>query len=449
MTMTRTFRLLAAAATLLALATPAFAAAPPQQPPVEIDVSGGQVQPLPIAVPAFAGADARTSQLGGQIARVMAADLERSGFFRPLPQASFPQATLDIAVQPDLTAWRGAGAQALVNGLTTIDADGRLRVDFRLWDVGSGASAGGQGQLLGVQFTSTPENWRRMAHKVADAVYKQLTGEDGYFDTRIVFVAESGTKAQRTKRLAIMDQDGANPSFLTDGTDQVLTPRFSGTSQEITYMTLGADKARVHLFNIETGRHETLGEFTGMVFAPRFSPDGTKVAFSVQKDGNSDIYVMDLRSRESKRLTTDPSIDTSPSFSPDGTKVVFNSDRGGSPQLYIMNANGSGQKRVSFGKGRYTTPVWSPKGDWIAFTRQEGSTFHIGVMHPNGSEERTLTSAGLDEGPTWAPNGRVLMFAREGGGSSRLWTVDITGRVSRAAEYRAAATDPAWSPLLK
>jgi TolB protein len=437
-------------AAALAAAPAAAQSPPPQRGPVEIDVNQGQVQPLPIAVPAFAGADARTSQLGEQIARVMAADLERSGFFRPLPQSAFPQATLDIAVEPDLAAWKGAGAQALVNGLATVDADGRLRVDFRLWDAAAaGGQGGAQAQLLGLQFTSTPENWRRVAHKVADAVYKQLTGEDGYFDTRIVFVAESGPRSQRVKRLAIMDQDGANPSFLTDGAEQVLTPRFSGTSQEIVYMTLSADAARVHLFNIETGRHETLGEFSGLVFAPRFAPDGTKVAFSIQKNGNSDVFVMDLRSRETKRLTTDPSIDTSPSFSPDGGKIVFNSDRGGSPQLYVMNADGTGQHRISFGKGRYTTPVWSPKGDWIAFTRQDGSTFHIGVMHPDGSEERTLTSAGLDEGPTWAPNGRVIMFAREGGGSSRLWMVDITGRVSRAAPYTAAATDPAWSPLLK
>ena len=448
-------RLLLASAVALGLlaAKGAVAQTPPANGgPVEIDINQGQVQPLPIATPGFAGADARTTQLGGQIAKVMAADLERSGFFRPLPQASFPEATLDIAVQPNLEAWKAAGAQALVNGLTTIDADGRLRVDFRLWDVGNptgGAGGQGQGQLLGVQFTSTPDNWRRVAHKVADAVYKQLTGEDGYFDTRIVFVAESGTRAARVKRLAIMDQDGANPSFLTDGQEQVLTPRFSGAGQEITYMTLSADAAKVHLFNIETGRHETIGDFEGMVSAPRFSPDGTRIAFSVQKAGNSDIYVMDLRSRASTRLTTDPSIDTSPAFSPDGSKIVFNSDRGGSPQLYVMNANGSGQHRISFGHGRYSAPAWSPKGDWIAFTRQEGSTFHIGVMHPDGSEEKTLTSAGLDEGPTWAPNGRVIMFSREGGGSSRLWMVDVTGRVARAAPYTASATDPAWSPLLK
>jgi TolB protein len=451
--MIRTLALLPALAAVAALlATPAAAQIPSGRGPVEIDINQGQIQPMPIATPSFAGSDTRTSALGAQIARVMAADLERSGFFRALPQSAFPEANLDIGVKPDLEAWKSAGAQALVNGLTTVDVDGRLRVDFRLWDVGNpagGAGGAGQGQLLGLQFTSTPDNWRRVAHKVADAVYKQLTGEDGYFDTRIVFVAESGPRSKRVKRLAIMDQDGANPSFLTDGADQVLTPRFSGAGQEITYMTLSADKARVHLFNIETGRHETLGDFAGMTFAPRFSPDGAKVALSVQKNGNSDIYVMDLRSRAQTRLTTDPAIDTSPAFSPDGGRIVFNSDRGGTPQLYVMNSDGSGQKRISFGRGRYTAPVWSPKGDWIAFTRQEGSEFHIGVMRPDGSEERSLTSGAMDEAPAWAPNGRVIMFSRENSAGSRLWTVDITGRVTHAAPYTGAATDPAWSPLLR
>jgi TolB protein len=297
---------------------------------------------------------------------------------------------------------------------------------------------------------STPENWRRVAHKIADAVYKRLTGEEGYFDTRIVFVAESGPKTARVKRLEIMDQDGANPSYLTDGSYLVMTPRFSTTDQEITYMALRPDSARVYLFNIETGRQEILGSFPGVVFAPRFSPDGNRVAFSVERGGNTDVYLMDLRTRTSTRLTTDPAIDTSPSFSPNGNQLVFNSDRGGQAQIYVMNLDGSGVKRISYGGGRYTTPVWSPRGDFIAFTKQTGGQFHIGVMKPDGSDERILTTSYLDEGPTWAPNGRVLMFSRETpGGGPRLWTVDISGRNPRAAPFPGAASDPAWSPLLK
>jgi TolB protein len=416
----------------------------PAQAAVQVDINRGDVQPLPIAVAPFKAGDPRAATLGEDIAKVISANLERSGFFHPLDPRSFIDKSPDVAVQPKFADWRAINAQALVDGQVSFDADGRLRVDFRLWDTFN------EQQLVGMQFIATPEDWRRAAHKISDQVYKMLTGEDGYFDTRIVFVAESGSRGARVKRLAIMDQDGANPSYLTSGDYTVMTPRFSSSSQEITYMALRKDSARVYLFNIETGRQESLGSFSGMVFAPRFSPDGSKVAFSVDRGGNTDIFVMDLHSRGVSRLTSDPSIDTSPSFSPDGARIVFNSDRGGSPQIYIMNADGSDQRRISFGAGRYTTPVWAPKGDLVAFTKQTGSTFHIGVMRPDGSDERILTTSYLDEGPTFAPNGRVIMFSRETPGRGpRLYTVDVSGRNERPAPYALPATDPAWSPLLK
>jgi TolB protein len=403
---------------------------------IEVDVNKGDVQPLPIAIPAFTG------QRGADIAQVITGNLERSGLFAPIDPKAFTEKDLSVAVQPRFPEWKTLNAQALINGQVTVEG-GRLRVDFRLWDVFS------EQQLLGLQFTSTPENWRRVAHKISDAVYERLTGEKGYFDTRIVFVAESGGRINRTKTLAIMDQDGANPSYLTDGSYIVMSPRFSSTSQEITYMTLRPTGSAIYLFNLETARRESLGSFPGMVYAPRFSPDGGRVAFAVERGGNSDIYVMNLKSRTSQRLTTDPSIDTSPSFSPDGSRIVFNSDRGGSPQLYVMGADGSGVSRISFGGGRYTSPVWSPAGDFIAFTKQTGGQFHIGVMRPDGSDERLLTTSYLDESPTWAPNGRVLMFSRETpGGGPRLWTVDVTGRILRPAPYPGSGSDPAWSPLL-
>jgi TolB protein len=426
---------------ILAAAVLTLAAAPlPASAQIEVDINQGTVQPLPIALPDFGGA----GQVGADIAKVVTADLERSGLFRPIDPAAFAERNMDIGVQPRFEAWKPTGAQALVNGFAETAADGRLKVDFRLWDIGA------EQQLLGLQFMATPDNWRRVAHKISDAVYEKLTGEKGYFDTRVVFVAESGPKTARIKRLAIMDQDGANPQYLTDGSYMVMSPRFSSTSQEITYMALRPSGATVYLFNIESGRQETVGRFTGMVMAPRFSPDGGKVAFAVERGGNIDVYSMDLRTRETKRLTADPAIDTSPSFSPDGRQVVFNSDRGGSPQLYVMNADGTGVKRVSFGSGRYTTPVWSPKGDFIAFTKQTGSTFHIGVMRPDGSDERLLTTSYLDEGPTWAPNGRVLMFERgDSSANAKLWMVDITGRILRQVPYPTSASDPAWSPLLE
>jgi TolB protein len=404
---------------------------------IEVNVNRGDVQPLPIALPAFAG-----GQVGADIAGVISANLQRSGLFRPLDPASFVERDLNAAVQPRFAAWQQINAQALVNGQVTV-VGGRLQVDFRLWDVFA------EKQLLGLQFASSPENWRRVAHKISDAVYERLTGEKGYFDTRVVFVAETGGRGSKTKRLAIMDQDGANPSYLTDGSSVIMTPRFSSNSQEITYMELRPEGSKIYLLNLETTRRESLGDFKGMVFAPRFSPDGGKVAFSVERGGNSDIFVMDLKNRAVTRLTTDPAIDTSPSYSPDGSKIVFNSDRSGSPQLYIMGADGSNPRRISFATGRYTTPVWSPTGEFIAFTKQVGDEFHIGVMKPDGTDERILTSSYLDEGPAWAPNGRVLLFSREGtGGGTKLWSVDVTGRILQPMPYPGSGSDPAWSPLL-
>ncbi|MEI7573932.1 MAG: Tol-Pal system beta propeller repeat protein TolB [Phenylobacterium sp.] len=400
---------------------------------IEVDVNRGDIRPLPLAAPDFEG------QRGAEIARVVMDNLSRSGLFAPVDSAGRRS---EVTVEPDFGVWKSLGAQAMVNGKVQL-VDGRLQVDFRLWDVPAGQ------QLLGLQFTSTPENWRRVAHKISDAVYERLTGEKGYFDTRVVFVSETGSRLERTLRLAVMDQDGANPSYLTDGSEIVLSPRFSASSQEITYMALRPEGSAVYLLNLETGRRESLGQFPGMVFAPRFSPDGRQVAFAVEKNGNSDIWVMNLVNRQSRRLTSDPAIDTSPAFSPDGSRIVFNSDRGGSPQLYIMDAAGGGARRISFGDGRYTSPVWSPTGDFIAFTRQGGGQFHIGVMRPEGSDERTLTSSYMDEGPTWAPNGRVLLFSRqEAGGEPHLWTVDVTGRILKPAPYTGGASDPAWSPLI-
>ena len=405
----------------------------------EIVVGQGATAPLPIAIPSFTGPGPH----GADLAEIVRNNLDRSGFFAPIDPARFPPGPVNGAMVPAFEGWRAIAAQYLVTGQVVADPDGRVRVDFRLWDVGS------QAQVIGLQFVAPGENWRRVGHKISDAIYKRLTGEDGYFDTRIVFVSESESKMKRRRVLTLMDQDGANAQFLTDGSAQIFTPRFSSNSQEITYMALRDDGAQLYLFNIETGRQESLGRYPNqMVFAPRISPDGGRVAFSLERGGNSDIHIMNLRSRQLTRITSDPGIDTSPSFSPDGSRIVFNSDRTGTPHLYMMGVDGSGQRRISFGGGRYSTPVWSPKGDYIAFTKQTGAQFHIGIMRPDGSDERLLTTSFLDEGPTWAPNGRVLMFFRETpGGESRLYTVDLASRV-RQAPHGGSGSDPAWSPLL-
>jgi TolB protein len=408
--------------------------------PLHVDVTQGNVQPMPIAIPDFIG-----GPQGPQVAAVIRADLDRSGLFRALDPKSFLEQIKDINQPPQFNNWRVINAQALVAGQETVQPDGRLHADFRLWDVY------GEQQMLGLQFSTNPANWRRIAHMISDKIYERITGEKGYFDTRIVFVAESGPAAKRVKRLAVMDEDGANPIYLTNGNYLVLTPRFNPTAQMIAYMSYAGGKPKVYLFDLESGRQEMLGNYPNMTFSPRFSPDGNKVAMTLESGGNSDIYVMDLRTRTVSRLTSDPGIDTAASFSPDGTRIAFESDRGGTQQIYMMNSDGSGAHRISFGAGRNGTPVWSPRGDLIAFTKQAAGTFRIGVMHTDGSDERMITNGWEDEGPTWAPNGRVLMFTRSarGGRGSQIWSVDVTGRNERRVASPGSASDPAWSPLIQ
>jgi len=410
-----------------------------------IDITRGVVDPLPVAVTRLVGGG-DTEQVGADIASVVAADLERSGLFRPIDPRAFIEKPEAITVQPSFGDWRQINAQLLVTGNVGIEADGRLQATFRLWDVFA------EVQMVGFTFRTTQANWRRVAHKIADAIYQRVTGESGYFDTRIVYIAESGPMTNRVKRLAMMDQDGANHRFLTGGQELVLTPRFSPSAQEITYMSYVNDTPRVYIYNIDTDQNERLGDYPGMTFAPRFSPDGNRVVFSMARAGNSDVFVMDLRTRDTVRLTSDPAIDTSPSFAPDGSRIAFNSDRGGTSQLYVMNADGSNPQRITFGQGRYSTPVWSPRGDLIAFTRQHKGQFYIGVIRPDGSDERMLSVSYLDEGPTWSPNGRVVMFFREvtttQGKVSKLYSVDLTGHNERQVVTPLDGSDPAWSPLL-
>jgi TolB protein len=426
----------------VALAAAGVLTTQPARALVEIDVNKGVIEPLPIAITEFLSGDT----LGKEISDIVAADLQRSGLFAPIDRGAFIEKISNPDAAPRFEDWKVINAQALVTGRVTQESDGRVRAEFRLWDTFAGQ------QLVGEQFFASKANTRRVAHIIADAIYERLTGEKGYFDTRIVFIDESGPKNQRKKRLAIMDQDGANARYLSDGRAIALTPRFSPNRQEITYMSYESGQPQVYLLQIETGQRELVGNFPGMTFAPRFSPDGQKVIMSLLRDdGNSNIYTLDLRSRTTTRLTDSSAIDTSPSYSPDGTQVVFTSDRGGRAQIYVMNADGSNQRRISFGDGSYSTPVWSPRGDLVAFTKQSGGEFQIGVMRTDGSGERILSSGFSQEGPTWAPNGRVIMFFRQPAGSAgpRLFSIDLTGRNEQPIASPNFASDPAWSPLLE
>jgi TolB protein len=404
----------------------------------------GEFVPLPIAIPNFVAGAPSDGDVAVGVTQVITNNLKRSGLFAPIDQAAYIEKVVNIDVAPQFANWKTISAQALVTGRMTRQPDGRLKAEFRLWDVATGQ------QLAGQQYFTSPEYWRRIAHIISDQIYERLTGEKGYFDSRVVFVDETGTKERRVKRLALMDQDGANVRYLTRGSDLVLTPRFSPSTQEITYMEFGQGDPRVYLLNIETGQREIVGNFPGMTFSPRFSPDGQRVIMSLQQGGNSNLFVMDLRSKSTTRLTDTPAIDTSPSYAPDGSRICFESDRGGKPQIYVMPATGGPAQRISFGDGSYSTPVWSPRGDYIAFTKQGSGQFAIGIMKPDGSGERILTSGFHNEGPTFAPNGRVVMFFRDPGGNGgpSLFTVDISGRNEQRVPTPGFASDPAWSPLL-
>ena len=416
---------------------------------LRIKINSGQVEPLPIAIANFTGEEGGSSKIGMQISTVVSNNLVGSGQFKAIESAAFIAPPTNPSVRPNFTDWTPLGIKALITGSVKNINDQQIEVEFRLWDVIA------ETDLIGLRLSVNSKAWRRVAHIISDEIFERLSGDSGYFDTRIVYVAESGPQNNRIKRLAIMDQDGENHQFLTDGSFLVLTPRFSPTSQEITYLAYFKNEPRVYIFNLETGQQELLGSFPGMTFAPRFSPSGEKIIMSLAEKGVTDIYTMDLNNQEVKRLTNSPSIDTSPSFSPDGKKIIFNSDRGGTQQLYIMDSNGRNVKRISFGKGRYATPVWAPKGELIAFTKILKNKFYIGVMSPDGSGERLLAQGYLVEGPTWAPNGRVLMYFKQeapidDGKSTtiNLFKIDVTGFRETRIVTPSDGSDPAWSPLL-
>lgn len=416
-----------------------------QTGPLRIEIDQGVIEPLPYAVPDFLPETAAASELATQIARVIASDLSGTGLFREVPASAHISTVTGFDNPVKYADWKAVNAQALITGAVSVSGN-RLTVRFRGYDVFAESELGS-----GLQFTGTTDGWRRMAHKVSDAIYSRITGESGYFDSRVVYVSESGPKNDRRKRLAIMDYDGANVQFLTNSASLVLAPRFSPTGDRVLYTSYESGFPQIHVLDVGKVQRKILSSGDGtMSFAPRFAPDGRTVVYSQTQGGNTDLFSMDIASGAKTRLTTAPSIETAPSFSPDGSQIVFESDRSGSQQLYVMAASGGDARRISFGQGRYGTPVWSPRGDMIAFTKQNKGRFHIGVMRTDGSEERLLTASFLDEGPTWSPNGRVIMFTRESQGSTGralLYSVDITGRNLKPIKTPDGASDPAWSPL--
>ena len=415
-----------------------------------IDITDGKVARIPIAIADFTGPEGFATAEGRQISKIISDDLQNSGLFAPVDSAAFINPPSSPDITPDFSNWMPLGVEGLLVGSAYFDSENTLQLEFKLWDVVT------QKDLTEGGGSADPAGLRRIAHKVADFVYVEFTGDKKYFDTKIVYISESGPQDKRIKRLAIMDQDGHNHRFLTSGKDLVLTPRFSPTAHEIAYLNYFNDEPNIYLFEVATGRTEKLGSFPGMTFAPRFHPDGNKLIMSLAQNGSTNIFEMDLLTRATRQLTNTIHIDTAPSYSPDGEKVVFESDRdGGRQQLFIMDSDGRNVERISYNKGRYATPVWSPRGDVIAFTKMLNGEFFIGIMRTDGTAERLLARGFLVEAPTWAPNGRVLMyykqdrFEKDGtGGKTKLYKIDITGFNESIITTPADASDPAWSPLL-
>ena len=410
-----------------------------------INVSGAQNAPIPIAIPVFTDPSGAPSATGTRITQVINDDLGHSGLFRAIDPASFIPNSMSNGA-PVWQNWNLLGAQALITGDVADQGNGQLRVEFRLWSISQ------QKQVQGTAYTTTAANWRRIAHIIGDVVYQQLIGEPGYFDSRVAYISESGPATSLVRRLAVMDYDGANNVFLTDGSAMALSPQFNPTRQQLAFVSFQANNPRVYLFDLQSGTQRLVGSFGEQTIGPRFSPDGNSLLMSVSRNGGTALVKMNLEGGDMQELTDYGSINVSPCYSPDGSQITFNSDRDGDQQIFVMNADGSGVKRISYGDGQYAEPDWSPRGDLIAYTNWGSGNFSIGVMSPDGSGERLLSQGFIVEGATFCPNGRVLMFYRQtpagAGHDSRLVTIGIDGFNEQLVDTPTNATDPSWSPLL-
>ncbi|QTD57728.1 Tol-Pal system protein TolB [Parasphingorhabdus cellanae] len=421
----------------------------PAHAQLTVDVDNVGADELTIAVPGLPTPQSTetpagtTAELGNKISDVIVSNLRSSGLFKPLSRNQVRGISFSEVTAPQFPYWTGTSASALIQGFVRSNGDGKLTVGCYLYDVALETELTRQG------FVVDPGDWRRAAHKCADSIYSRLTGESPFFDSRIAYIAETGPKDNRRKRLAIMDSDGANHRFITNGQATALTPRFSPDYKRIVYLSFLDGNPRIYVYEIGTGRQTLITQSTNPTFAPRWSPDGKTILYSMAIAGNTDIYKVSAQGGEPKRLTFSPGIDIGGSFSPDGSRIVFESDRSGSQQLYVMSADGGNERRISFGGGRFATPEWSPRGDLIAFTKIAGN-FRVGVMTPSGGGQRLLTNSWQDEAPTWAPNGRIIQFFRttRGSGKTGIWQVDLTGRNERQLPTPVNGSDPAWGPLL-
>lgn len=409
---------------------------------LEITINQGSIAPTPIAIVLEPSEDAEAQAALARMQEVIESDFSNTGLFALIPASAFIQKPETLSSGLHYSEWRLIKADKILTLKVVERSFDKLRIEARLYDSIQ------EKMIEGRSFSADLKNWRRIAHKIADMTYQKVTGDPGYFDTQIVYVSYSQKGIKRQERIAIMDYDGANHFYLTDGKNLVMTPRFSPNRRYVTYLDYQNKKPRVFLYDRAKNKKILVGHFPGMTFAPRFSYDGKHLVLSFSQNGNTSLFEMDLETLKMKQLTSGPVIDTSPSYAPTGDRLVFNSDRTGRTQLYVLDLAKGEPERISFGEGSYRTPVWSPRGDWIAFTKMYQGEFYIGVIRPDGSGERLITKGYLVEAPSWSPNGHAILFTRDDRqGKPRLHAIDFTGFNERQISTPDNAIQGDWSML--
>ncbi len=425
----------------LLLALLAFA---PAHAVLKIEITQGVEGASPIAIVPFGWQG--QGQPPEALHEIVAADLQRSGFFAPLPERDMISRPVDPR-QVNFANWRALNVDHLVVGRMAALPDGTFQVQFQLLDVHKGT------QLAGYSIRSRLPDLRRTAHQISDIVYKVITGRPGAFDTRIAYITVTGDrKQQKTYRLAVADADGHNERIVFESNRPLMSPDWSPDGKRLAYVSFREGRSEIYIQNILTGEAVKVAGFPGLNSAPAFSPDGRRLAMTLSKDGNPEIYVMDLATKKLARITRNFAIDTEPAWMPDGKALVFTSDRGGSPQIYRVPVGPNGAtgpaKRLTYDGNYNARAAVSPDGRRLAMVHREDGRFRIAVLDLKSGRLQILTNNRLDESPSFAPNGSMIIYATEDDYRGVLAAVSVDGRAHQKLSLQTGdVREPVWSPF--
>ncbi len=412
---------------------------------VYIDIRSPSFRKFPLAVAPFRAVSSQAEmRLGDRVTDILNDDLNITGFFSVIDGRSAgalgSQAAEKGVENVDFQGWSGSGAEALVIGEVTYK-ENALVLEARLYDVVK------KEMILGKRYTGEIHDLSRMVHRFADEVVFALTGEQGFFQTKIVYVSQATGK----KEISLMDFDGRNATRLTHHNSICLSPRFSPDGTRIAFTSYKSGNPDIYIKDLRTGAERRAFRYPGLNISPSWSPDGQRLAMTLSKDGNSEIYTARLDGSDLQRVTDHPGIDVSPTWSPDGRRIAFVSNRGGTPQIYAMDASGQNVQRLTF-EGTYNThPSWSPRGDRIAFDATVRGEHNICTIQADGANFKVLT-ANLSqcEMPSWSPDGRNLVFSSNRNGVPNIYLIDAEGtRIKRLTFEKGGDTYPNWSPRFK